>query len=155
MNIIEHLQPEFIPIFTLLGVCSNSERKHMATTETKNHLDLLRVSTCTEPFDKDPVLREELRTLIVGSIAKMSNGCLQAVARFIDIQQNDRGCMSPAEDFITYLVMSHFTQRNVGLTPKDVEDRLKQFHEDFTFAFDITRRFNRTYSALVNENEQE
>jgi hypothetical protein len=67
------------------------------------------------------------------------------------IHDRDRGCITPAEEFITDLV-GDYGYRG-GITPELVEDRLKRFRDDFTDAVDVARRFAKAHPDLIEEQE--
>ncbi|MCL4852242.1 MAG: hypothetical protein KJZ78_12785 [Bryobacteraceae bacterium] len=109
-----------------------------------------------EGFRED--FREKLLNLIEDSISEMDTSDLQEVAQFIDIVENDRGCTTPAEEFIKNLVFGHYARPGEGLTPKIARAELETFREHFADAVEITKRFNRIYSSSVNaeaESEEE
>jgi hypothetical protein len=70
--------------------------------------DALRMGTFDLPPAQIEALRGRLVDGIVKSIAGMSTFRIQEVARFIEICENDHGCITPAEEFITSLVADHF-----------------------------------------------
>lgn len=117
------------------------------SNETTMQVDPLRV----HPWDHkdDEGFREKLLNLIEDSISEMNTSDLQQVAQFIDIVENDHGCTTPAEEFITSLIFGHYARAGKGLTPKIARSELQIFCEHFAAAVEITKRFNHTYSAIV------
>lgn len=49
------------------------------------------------------------------------------------IIDRDKGCSTPVEAFITSLIMmyAHYDDDGQGLTPKDIEIRIKEFRDDY------------------------
>lgn len=108
-------------------------------------LDLLRAKTYNIPDAEKDALRVRLLAMIVESLVDRSALRLQEIARFIDIAEHDRGCTTPAEEFITRLV-SHY--HDFGLTPDYALDALEGedgFRRGFGEAMETTQRFLATY----------
>ena len=115
--------------------------------ETAPALDRLRVWVGDElPAEEEKALRAQLLEQIMQSLPKMSTSSIQQVARFMDLVENDRGCVTPVEEFITNLVMQHYDFG--GLTPEGVmdefegEDGFKVNYEECAEGVD---RFNLAY----------
>jgi hypothetical protein len=102
-------------------------------------------------YDLSPAIDEVLRGRLLGKILKsltgFPTGTLQEVALFVDICENDHGCTTPAEEFITDLVVVY--RRGSGLTPDQAAEVLDKFRESFTDALGIAKRFNALYADVL------
>jgi hypothetical protein len=91
-------------------------------------------------------LRAQLLEQIMQSLPKMDTALVQEVAQFMDLCNNDRGCVTPVESFITDLVSDHYLYG--GLTPDGVmaefegQDGFKVNYEECAEGVD---RFNLAY----------
>jgi hypothetical protein len=91
-------------------------------------------------------LRAQLLGQIMQSLPKMDTARVQEVAQFMDLCNNDRGCVTPVESFITDLVSDHYLYG--GLTPEGVmaefegQDGFKVNYEECAEGVD---RFNLAY----------
>jgi hypothetical protein len=84
--------------------------------------------------------------MISKSLAEIPTLKLQDVGQFIEISKNDKGCSTPAEQFITDLVMLH---SGWGLTPDKAAEKLATFRRDFDDSAEITRRFTARYAEFL------
>jgi hypothetical protein len=122
----------------------------MPKKPAKPALELLRVETYRHRSEaEEHALQIELSDLIGDTICDMPSGCLQEVARFIDIVKHNRGCATPAEQFITKMVALHYA--NGGLTPDDVAREIdpgspEGFRADFESLLDERRHFDLIYT---------
>lgn len=113
-------------------------------------VDLLRVQDIynlekTRPMDAE-ALRGQLVDLIDRSLQELSTSMVQQVAQFVDISLNEHGCITPAEEFITGLVSTHYFAN--GLIPDEVRDLLKGpegFETNFSDFVDNTKRAKEMY----------
>lgn len=91
-------------------------------------------------------LRAQLLGQIMQSLPKMATARVQEVAQFMDLCNNDRGCVTPVESFITDLVSNHYLYG--GLTPDGVmaefegQEGFKVNYEEYVEGVD---RFNLAY----------
>jgi hypothetical protein len=109
--------------------------------------DPLRMKTYDLAPAIEEALRDRLLAKILKSLTEMRTGSLQEVALFVDICENDHGCTTPAEEFITDLVAVY--QRGGGLTPGQAAEVLDKFRENFTDALGIAKRFNALYADVL------
>jgi hypothetical protein len=106
----------------------------------------------------NPEQREQARVALLATIQESIAGLhtcrLQDVAQFVDIVENDAGCTTPAESFITSIVNDHY--REEGLTPElaawEIE-RPDGFRISFRDAIDTGKRFNAMYPKLMNARQ--
>jgi hypothetical protein len=108
--------------------------------------DLLRTEIYNLTPEQEESARAELLVAIVKSLTGMTASRLQRVAQFIEICENDHGTITPAEEFITGLVMVH---SSCGLTPAYAADQLAEFRNNFGDTIDITSQFTARYSELI------
>ncbi len=111
--------------------------------------DLLRVKVDAgpSPVAGESETRSQLSQLITTSIGDLSTSNVQAVARFADLCLHDRGCGTPAEEFITDLVRSHYEWG--GLTPDKVMREFEGpdgFQTNYEECVEILERFNVAYT---------
>ena len=108
--------------------------------------DLLRAKI----YNFSPEQLESARITLLGmiskSLAEIPTLKLQDVGQFIEISKNDKGCSTPAEQFITDLVMLH---SGWGLTPDKAAEKLATFRRDFDDSAEITRRFTARYAEFL------
>jgi hypothetical protein len=94
--------------------------------------------------------REQARNaLLAGLIERVSEMCetrLQSVVRFAEIETNNSGCVTPAEEYLSQLVDDHYER---GLTPDDAAERLETFREDFTDVLKTSTRFIARYPETL------
>ena len=91
-------------------------------------------------------LRAQLLDQIMQSLPKMATAQVQEVAQFLDLCANDRGCVTPAEAFITDLVNTHYLFG--GLTPEGVMDEFEGqdgFRVNYEECAEGVDRFNLAY----------
>src|ERR1039457_21860 len=91
-------------------------------------------------------LRAQLLDQIMQSLPKMDTAQVQEVAQFLDLCANDRGCVTPAEAFITELVSDHYLYG--GLTPEGVMDEFEGqdgFKVNYEECAEGADRFNLAY----------
>ena len=91
-------------------------------------------------------LRAQLLGQIMQSLPKMPTAQVQEVAQFLDLCANDRGCVTPAEAFITGLVNTHYLFG--GLTPEGVMDEFEGedgFKVNYEESIEYMDRFNLAY----------
>ena len=116
--------------------------------ETAPALDRLRVWVGDKlPAEEEKALRAQLLEQIMQSLPKMSTSSIQQVARFMDLVENDRGCVTPVEEFITNLVMQHYDFG--GLTPEEVMDEFEGpegFKINYEECVEAAARFNAAYT---------
>ena len=112
--------------------------------ETPAETDILRVQTYKMPPDQDAILRKRLMDRIMEQVRAIENTCtLQEAAQFMEIQENNRGCVTAAEQFVCSLVSAHFEHN--GLDLEDIEYCLDQFKTDFEGKEDLLRYFGSLY----------
>jgi hypothetical protein len=88
-----------------------------------------------------------LLSRLQGQMANMSTCELQSLAWYVDIEDADCGCDTPAEDFITTLVLHHTVR---PLTPDDATRKLEEFRENFDGMVRAARAFTARYPEAVN-----
>ena len=91
---------------------------------------------------EENALREQLLARAVKSLTKMEATRLQNVAEFIDICEKDRGCDSPAEEFVRGLVRTHYWY---GLTPDEAAEGLEEFRTSFDYMAESAKMFKERY----------
>jgi hypothetical protein len=91
---------------------------------------------------EEKTLREQLLARAVKSLTKMSALRLQKFAEFVDLCEKDRGCDTPAEEFILSLVSTHYA---CGLTPDDVAEDLEDFRASFDYMAESAKMFKERY----------
>ena len=87
-----------------------------------------------------------LLSRLQGQMANMSTCELQSLAWYVDIEDADCGCDTPAEDFITTLVLHHTVR---PLTPDDATRKLEEFRENFDGMVRAARAFTARYPEAV------
>jgi hypothetical protein len=92
-------------------------------------------------------VRAELLARIQQKLADMSACSLRSIVWYIEIEEEDQGCMTSAEDFIGKLALAHHYR---GLTPDHAANYLEDFRADFDSAIDTTKYLTAKYPALVN-----
>ena len=117
-----------------------------ATATAQPHPDLLRAKIYNFSPEQQESARAELLAMILKSVTGMDASGLQDVAQFIEICENNAGCITPAEEFITDLVMTH---SGYSLTPDWAADTLARFRENFGIAVNVAGRFATRYPELV------
>ena len=91
-------------------------------------------------------LRAQLMEQITRALPKMDTSQVQEIAQFLDLCANDRGCVTPAEAFITGLVNTHYLFG--GLTPEGVMDEFEGedgFKVNYEESIEYMDRFNLAY----------
>ena len=81
------------------------------------------------------------------SLPEMATAKVQEVAQFMDLCNNDRGCLTPAESFITDLVSDHYLFG--GLTPERVMHEFESpdgFKINYEECIENMERFNVAYA---------
>jgi hypothetical protein len=72
------------------------------------------------------------------------------IAAATDIEEKERGCNTPTEEFLSGL-MAHYWTQNCRLTPNDAECELEHFKNCFWAMCDDARRFAETYPEAFNQ----
>ena len=118
-----------------------------SSPEAARGLDLLRIWISSEmPTEKEKALRAQLLEQIMRSLPDMSASRIQAVAQVMDLCNNDRGCPTPVEEFITDLVMHHY--HFGGLNPERVMREFEGpegFKINYEECIEAMERFNAAY----------
>jgi hypothetical protein len=101
--------------------------------------------------DRDAAQKEALSARVRGILAErmadLSLSDLHDLACCMEAIENDNGCATPAEDFITTIAYHHAMG---GLTPGDAADQLEIFRRDFYDAATIHARFAERYARYVS-----
>jgi hypothetical protein len=121
-------------------------------TVAPTEMDPLRVQSvyCMEETrpQEAKALRARLLEQIIQSLPRMDTTSVQSVAQFMDLCQNDRGCVTPAESFITDLVSDHYLHG--GLTPETVmhefDGNCDGFKTNYEESLESVQRFNMAYA---------
>jgi hypothetical protein len=130
-----------------------------AAPPARKRMELLRAKTyCKHSEAEEEAFQREFTDLITNAISGAGSLFLQEVAQFIDIAEHDRGCATPAEEFITSMVSSHY--RNGGLTPdmvaKEIDpDNVDGFYENFKCLLDERRQFDAIYGERPDVHAQQ
>ena len=90
--------------------------------------------------------RAALLTHIVEQTAYLHLEELQDMAILLEILQNDTGCTSPAEEFITNLLASYQCD---DLTPEDAERELAEFKSSFEITIRMAKRALATFGPAL------
>jgi CO dehydrogenase nickel-insertion accessory protein CooC1 len=72
------------------------------------------------------------------------------IAAATDIEEKERGCTTPTEEFLSGL-MAHYWTQNCRLTPNDVECDLEHFKTSFEAMCDDVRQFAETYPEAFDQ----
>ena len=118
--------------------------------QAQSEPDLLRAEIYNFNAEQQANARARLLAMILEPLPEMCTLQLQHVARFVDIAKNDRGSITPAEDFFTSLAVHHY--RN-GLTPELAIGEIESpdgFRINFDEALDVMNRFSATYPEVLN-----
>jgi hypothetical protein len=75
---------------------------------------------------------------------------MRIIEAALDILERDRGCNSPAEEFLEGLLRA-YQCRPPGLTPDDVKEALQDFEENFIDFGEAVRDFVKAYPAVLSE----
>ena len=136
---------------------SNAQSKKLAVAPAKPapapvahpNLDPMDISTWRDLSpEQQQWIRAELLARIQRKFADMSTCAIQSVAWYVHMEIANHGCITPAENFIDSLIMTH---RIRGLTPESAASTLEEFQEEFESIAECTKRFNNLrYPALVN-----
>lgn len=138
---------------------TNKTEAALVLPAARTRMELLRVATYNKHSEiEEEAFRREFTDLITNAISGAGSLFLQEVAQFIDIAEHDRGCATPAEEFITSMVSSHY--RNGGLTPdvvaKEIDpDNVDGFYENFKSLLDERRQFDAIYCDRRPDVEQQ
>jgi hypothetical protein len=92
-------------------------------------------------------VRAELLAHIQRKLANMEACRLRSVAWCVEVEEADRGCITPAEDFIGGLVMFHHYW---GLTPDRAAEYLEEFRDNFDEVADAVKYLNAKYPTFAN-----
>jgi hypothetical protein len=97
-----------------------------------------------------PEDKEALRARFLGGIMKsletMCETRLQQAAQFVDLCEHNQGCITPAENFIADLMLSHYFFG--GLIPDEVKNNLEGpdgFEANFAEFIDRSKHFQAMY----------
>jgi hypothetical protein len=96
--------------------------------------------------EQEQEVHAALLSLLHRRLDGMSTCTLQSLAWYADIEDADRGCDTPAEEFITLLVLHHHIR---ALTPDDAAMRLEEFRENFDSMVEGARTFVARYPEAV------
>jgi hypothetical protein len=91
-------------------------------------------------------VRKALLSLLHRRLDGMSACTLRSLVWYADIEDADGGCFTPAEDFITRLVLHHHVR---ALTPDDATNHLETFRENFDSVVEGARNFSAMYPEAV------
>ena len=80
------------------------------------------------------------------SLRGLSDFDLDCVAAAVEALRNNRGCITPAENFIQEILLTASIR---PLEPSDVEQDFQSFKDSFDDAVETTRKFNRDYPVYV------
>jgi hypothetical protein len=116
-----------------------------------SQVDPLRVDSICELERTQPeeaaALRAQLLEQITAFLPKMSTSDVQNVAQFMDLCNNNRGCVTPVENFLTELVSEHYLCG--GLTPEVVmhefDGNCDGFKTNYEETVESVARFNAAY----------
>jgi hypothetical protein len=109
-------------------------------------MNLMKVDVSNLPNEqKEEVHHALLTELLFRLIAKPAHS-LQEVLHYVEILETDSGCDTPAENFITKLVMVHTIR---GLTPDDVAHDLEEFRLNFDDMAIAASEFTARYPEAV------
>jgi hypothetical protein len=109
-------------------------------------LDPMQVRLSELSPEQEREVRDALLSRLQQQFASMGTCNIREVAQFADIEETDSECNLPAEDFITFLVMSHHAR---PLTPDVAAFRLEEFRENFANAARDARIFTARYPEAV------
>jgi hypothetical protein len=125
----------------------NIKRTSPATSPAKTKAAIHPVA----PNSSSPTLRArnvaEVLPLTCAELKAMSETSRTVLAEMAIILKNNRGNITPAEEFILGLVMRQAIYQDV--TPDDVEGMLEDFRADMRDAIDTCRYMNRSYPKLI------
>jgi hypothetical protein len=116
-----------------------------------SQVDPLRVDGIYELEKTQPeeaaALRAQLLEQITALPPEMSTSDVQQVAQFMDLCNNNRGCVTPVENFLTELVSEHYLCG--GLTPEVVlhefDGNCDGFKTNYEETVESVARFNAAY----------
>ena len=91
-------------------------------------------------------VRAALLARLQQQLAGMETCDIRSLVRYADIADANHGCDTPAEEFITRLVLRHHVR---ALTPEDAADYLEEFRRDFDFMVEGVRAFSARYPEAV------
>jgi hypothetical protein len=109
-------------------------------------MNLMKVDLSRLSAQQDEEVHDALLAQLLQRFAAKSTRGLQDVLWYVEILETDSGCDTPAENFITQLVMVHALR---GLTPDDVDHDLKDFRLNFDDMAIAAAEFTARYPEAV------
>lgn len=96
--------------------------------------------------EQEQEVRGALLARLIQQLAGMDTHEVRQIAWYADIEEAKCGCDTPAEEFITGLVLCYQIR---GLTPDDVAHDLESFRENFDSMAKAARVFSARYPEAV------
>jgi hypothetical protein len=119
---------------------ANGERRKRAVLG----IDIDASVEAREPAEAD-ALTARVRNILAERMERFTLSDLQDLACCMEAVENEHGCTTPAEQFITTLAYYH---ARGGLTPANAAAHLEVFRRDFYEAVTIHARFAERYGQL-------
>lgn len=98
---------------------------------------------------------ERAHRFIGGEHREWGNHDLARVGAYLEIVENDSGCTTPFEEFISHLVFMYALRDSDSLTPDGLKNPLEDFREHFEDAIRTARIIARRHPDLVNADQKE
>jgi hypothetical protein len=87
------------------------------------------------------------------TLQDLSEVNLELLATFAKVLRRNTGCTTPAEEFISHVVLAYGFRdgQGRGMTPKDIETDVETFREDFEDLIDNHAFICERYGAQIHE----
>jgi hypothetical protein len=112
------------------------------TTVPQTTLDPMEVSLSELSPEQEREVRAALLARLQQQLAGMETSGIRSIAWYANIEGADRGCDTPAEDFLTTLVLHNYVR---PLIPDDAARLLEEFRENFDSMVEGARAFTARY----------
>ena len=116
------------------------------TTVPQTTLDPMEVSLSELSPEQEREVRAALLARLQQQLAGMETCQMQSITWYVDVVEADRGCDTPAQDFITTLVLHNYVR---PLIPDNAARLLEEFRKNFDCMVDAARIFSAKYPKAV------
>jgi hypothetical protein len=112
------------------------------TTVPQTTLDPMEVSLSELSPEQEREVRAALLARLQQQLAGMETCQIQSITWYADVVEADRGCDTPAQDFLTTLVLHNYVR---PLIPDNAARLLEEFRENFDSMVEGARAFTARY----------
>ena len=109
-------------------------------------LDPMNASLSELSPEQEQEVRAALLSRLQQQLAGMETCQMQSITWYVDVVEADRGCDTPAQDFITTLVLHNYVR---PLIPDNAARLLEEFRKNFDCMVDAARIFSAKYPKAV------